>query len=128
MKPFFENPKIGFYGHHIKYNLHVLSQYGIHIPTIILTPFWHLILLNSHNRQHSLDNLALEYFGKVKMAIGDLVGKGKKIITMRDVPIEQVVPIVAKILISLLASKKFWKNNSKSATFIIYCKKLNCHY
>ena len=47
-------------------------------------------LLNSHSRQHSLDTLALEYFGKVKMAISELVGKGKKIISMRDVPIEQV--------------------------------------
>ena len=32
LKPLLENPKLGFYGHNVKYNLHVLSQYGIRIP------------------------------------------------------------------------------------------------
>lgn len=90
LKPIFENAHIGFYGHNVKYDIHVLSLYGIRIANICFDTILASYLLNSHHRQHSLDNLALEYFGKVKMAISELIGKGKKIISMRDVPIEQV--------------------------------------
>ena len=36
LKPLFENPKIGFYGHNIKYDYHVLLNYGIRIANICL--------------------------------------------------------------------------------------------
>lgn len=90
LKPLFENPNIGFYGHNVKQDLHILSRYGIHIANISFDTILASYLLNSHSRQHSLDTLALEYFGKVKLAISELVGKGKKVISMREVPIEQV--------------------------------------
>lgn len=90
LKPLFENPKIGFYGHNVKNDLHVLSHYGIRIPHVSFDTMLASYLLNSHSRQHSLETLALEYFGKVKIANSELIGKGKKIITMREVPIEQV--------------------------------------
>lgn len=90
LKPLFENPYIGFYGHNVKYDLHVLSLYGIRVAHICFDTILASYLLNSHSRQHSLDTLSLEYFGKVKTAINELIGKGKKIITMREVPIEQV--------------------------------------
>lgn len=90
LKPLFENPRIGFYGHNIKHDLHVLSLYGIRVANICFDTILASYLLNSHSRQHSLDTLTLEYFGKVKIAISELLGKGKKIITMREVPIEQV--------------------------------------
>ncbi len=90
LKPLFENPRIGFYGHNVKYDLHVLSLYGIRAVHICFDTILASYLLNSHSRQHSLDTLALEYFGKVKIAISELIGKGKKIISMQDVPIEQV--------------------------------------
>lgn len=90
LKPLLENSKIGFYGHNIKHDLHLLHRYGIRISNISFDTILASYLLNSHSRQHSLDALTLEYFGKVKIAISELVGKGKKIISMQDVPIEQV--------------------------------------
>lgn len=90
LKPILENPQIGFYGHNIKYDLHVLNLYGIQVSNICFDTILASYLLNSHSRQHSLDTLTLEYFGKVKIAISELIGKGKKIISMADVPIEQV--------------------------------------
>lgn len=89
-KSLFENPKIGFFGHHIKYDSHILLNYGIKIANIAFDTLLASYLLNSHNRQHSLENLALEYFGKVTIPISDLIGKGKNMISMRDVPIEKV--------------------------------------
>jgi DNA polymerase I len=90
LKPLFENFKIGFYGHNVKYDLHVLSLYGVQIAHISFDTILASYLLNSHSRQHSLDTLTLEYFGKVKIAISELIGKGKKVISMAQVPIEQV--------------------------------------
>lgn len=89
-KPLFENPAIGFYGHHVKYDYHVLGNYGITIANICFDTLLSSYILNSHHRQHSLDALSLQYFSKVKIGIQELIGKGKNTITMREVPIPKV--------------------------------------
>jgi DNA polymerase-1 len=90
LKPLFENPHIGFYGHNIKYDYHILLNYGIQIATISFDTILASYVLTSHLRQHSLDHLALEIFDKVKISIQELIGKGKNQISMKDVSIEQV--------------------------------------
>lgn len=90
LKPLFEDPKIGFYGHNVKYNFHVLANYGIHVASICFDTLVASYLLNSHNRQHSLEHLLLQYFGKVKTSIVDRIGKGKNAITMREVPLNKI--------------------------------------
>ena len=90
LKPLFENPNIGFYGHNVKFDLHVLLNHGIKIKNISFDTILASYLLNAGNRQHSLDALSLEYFGKVKTPISELIGKGKNQITMQEVPIEKV--------------------------------------
>jgi DNA polymerase-1 len=89
VKPLFENNEIGFYGHNAKYDYQILMNYGITVSNFCFDTILASYLLNSHNRQHNLDNLALQYFGKVKIPIADLIGKGKSTITMREVPIEK---------------------------------------
>lgn len=90
LKPVFENKDIGFYGHNVKYDYHVLQNYGIDIGTIAFDTILASYILNAHQRQHSLDYLALDYFGKIKTPIDSLIGKGKKTISMKDVSIEKV--------------------------------------
>lgn len=90
VSPLFENPHIGFYGHNVKYDYHVLANYGIHVANLCFDTLLASYLLNSHNRQHSLDTLSLQYFGKVKIPTSDLIGKGKNAILMCDVPIDKV--------------------------------------
>lgn len=90
IKPLLENPHIGFFGHNIKYDAHVLQNAGIHIAHISFDTLLASYLLNSHSRQHSLDFLALECFGKIKIPIEDLIGKGKHQLNMNEVPIEKV--------------------------------------
>lgn len=90
LKPLFENKAIGFYGHNVKYDYHVLMNAGIKVATLCFDTLLASFLLNSHLRIHSLDALSLEYFSKVKIAITELIGKGKQEISMRDVPIEKV--------------------------------------
>lgn len=86
----FETPQIGFYSHDIKYDYHVLSNYGIHLANICFDTLLASYLLNSHNRQHSLETLTLQYFGKVLIPITELTGKGKKTISIHDVPKEKI--------------------------------------
>lgn len=90
IKPFLENPKLGFYGHNLKYDYHVLLNHDIRIANICFDTMVASYLLNSHSRQHSLDSLSLDLFGKVKISIQELIGKGKNQITMRDVPFEKI--------------------------------------
>lgn len=90
LKPLFENSKIGFYGHNVKYDLHVLNNHGINIANISFDIILASYILNSHSRQHSLDTLVLENFGKVKSTLNELTGKGKNLISIRNVPLEQI--------------------------------------
>lgn len=90
LKPLIENPSIGFYGHNLKYDYHILLNYGVTIANISFDTMLASYLLNSHSRQHSLDHLSLELFGKVKTSIQELIGKGKNQVTMREVPLERV--------------------------------------
>jgi DNA polymerase I len=90
LKPLFEDPALKFIGHNIKYDLHVLANVGIHVAHVTFDTILASYLLNSSSRRHSLDHLALNYFGKVKTPIKELIGTGKKEITMDLVPITRV--------------------------------------
>lgn len=90
MKSLFENSAIGFYGHNIKYDYHVLSNHGITVKNISFDTIIASYVLNAGNRQHSIDTLILEYFGKVKTPSASLTGKGKKQVSMEEVPLENV--------------------------------------
>lgn len=92
LKPLFENPSIGFFGHNVKYDYQVLANYGIKIATLSFDILLASYILNSHSRQHSLDALSLENFGKVKSSISDLTGKGAKMTPLHEVPCDQVTP------------------------------------
>lgn len=89
IKPLIENPAIGFYGHNVKYDYHVLMNHGIKIGRISFDTILASYILNSHSRQHSLDTLTLEIFDKVKTPISELIGKGKNQICMSQVGLDK---------------------------------------
>jgi DNA polymerase I len=88
--PLFEDKTHHFIAHNIKYDVHVLANYGTRVANIAFDTMIASYVLNSHSRRHSLDHLALHLFDKVKKPIKDLIGTGKKQISMADVPIQQV--------------------------------------
>lgn len=90
VKPLLENPAVGFYGHNIKYDMHILKNHGIQLKNIAFDTMIASYLLNPQNNRHSLDHLSLEKFHKVKIPIKDLIGTGKKQISLREVPIQDV--------------------------------------
>lgn len=90
IKPLLEDPKLSFFGQNAKYDCHVLANADVNVAKLSFDTLLASYLLNSGSRRHSLDELALHYFGKVKISIKSLLGTGKKEITMDLVPIEKV--------------------------------------
>lgn len=90
LKPLFENPSLKFFAHNAKYDLHVLANVGINVDCISFDTILASYILNSASRRHSLDHLSLQYFGKVKIPIKDLIGGGKKEISMAQVPLDKI--------------------------------------
>lgn len=86
----FDNPKTSFYGHNIKYDMHVLLNEGISLKNICFDTIVASYLTTPQNQRHNLDLLSLEKFGKVKISIEDLIGKGKNQISMQEVLLEKI--------------------------------------
>lgn len=90
LRHLFTLPQIGWVAHNGKYDLHILQTAGLPLPRLACDTLLASYLLNSHERRHSLDHLALQLFQKTKTPIEELIGKGKSQISMSEVPIEQV--------------------------------------
>lgn len=109
LKPLLENPNIGFIGHNIKYDLHVLLNEGIALKTVAFDTILASYLISPQTQRHNLDDLTLEKFGKVKIPIEDLIGKGKKQITMDAVPLEKITAYCCEDIDYTLRLKKFFE-------------------
>lgn len=90
LRHFFSSSQSGFYGHNFKYDYHILQNLQIPIHKISFDTLLASYLIDPQNRRHNLDDLTLDKFQKVKIPIESLIGKGKKEISMRDVPIDKV--------------------------------------
>ncbi|MBU0964524.1 DNA polymerase I, partial [Patescibacteria group bacterium] len=89
LKPILESSQVEKFGHNIKYDMTLLQQAGIKIMPVIFDSMVGSYLLNPGTRGHSLDNLAFEVFGYQMQPITDLIGKGKKKISMEAVPLDK---------------------------------------
>lgn len=90
MRPFVADTSRAFFGHNIKYDLHILEEAGIPVGRVDFDTMVASYLISPHQQRHNLDTLSLQHFEKVKTPISDLIGKGKKQITMAEVPLETV--------------------------------------
>ena len=90
IKRLFENPNKKFIGHNIKYDLHVLANVDIHTNQIAFDTILASYLISPQTQRHNLDALSLEKLGEVKIPIEDLIGKGKKQVSMLEVPLDQI--------------------------------------
>ena len=90
LKEFFLKTKVRVFGHNLKYDWHILRHYGIDLDKISFDTLLASWLLDPQSRRHNLDDLSLQHLHIAKIPIQELLGKGKKQITMRDAPIEKV--------------------------------------
>ena len=88
--PFFENEKIEKIGQNLKYDLKVLSNYGITVKGKLFDTMIAHYLINPDMR-HNMDILSETYLKYAPQSIEVLIGKkGKNQKSMRDVPLEEI--------------------------------------
>ncbi len=89
LKPIFESSKIKKVGQNLKYDMLVLSNYGIRTRGVEFDSMVAAYVVNPDG-QHNLDALAKEYLKYEPVPIEDLIGKGKNQKNMREVSPEVV--------------------------------------
>lgn len=95
-KPFFENEDIEKIGQNVKYDLKVLSNYGVVVKGKIFDTMLAHYLINPDMR-HNMDVLSETYLKYSPKSIEELIGKkGKGQKTMRDVPLDDVKEYAAE--------------------------------
>ena len=90
IKPILENPKIEKVGHNIKFDLEVLKTAGIELTGVSFDTMVASYLINPGSRQHNLDGLVFTELGYQMQPITDLIGMGKKQISLKEVAVEKV--------------------------------------
>lgn len=90
-KPLFENDNIEKVGQNLKYDINVLSTYGVEVKGKLFdTMIAHYLI--QPDMRHNMDLLAEAYLGYKPVSIETLIGKkGKKQLSMRDIPQENIV-------------------------------------
>jgi DNA polymerase-1 len=89
-KPFFESETIEKIGQNIKYDLKILSRYGVQIKGKLFDTMIAHYLINPDMR-HNMDVLSETYLKYSPKSIETLIGKkGKNQLSMRDVPLEEI--------------------------------------
>jgi len=90
LKPILEDAAIPKYGQNIKYDIIVLSHYGIKLKGTRFDPMLASYVLNPSKRSHSMDNLAEECLRYRTITYKEVAGSGAKQVTLDMVPVERV--------------------------------------
>ena len=83
-KPLFENERIEKVGQNIKYDLHILANYGIDLKGKFFDTMIAHYLLQADMR-HNMNVLAETYLNYSPVKIETIIGKGKAQLNMRDI-------------------------------------------
>lgn len=94
LKPFFADQEIAKTAHHAKFDINVLSQYGITVRGLRFDSMLVDYLIDT-SRAHGLKDLAWDRLHYRMTPISELIGTGAKAITMAKVAIERAAPYAA---------------------------------
>jgi DNA polymerase I len=116
--PLLADPAIGKVAHNANYDLTVLAEHGLEVAPVTCDTMIAEWLLNPGSHNLGLKNLAWTRLGIEMTSIDDLIGSGKKQITMDRVPVEKAAPYacadvdmtlrLANQLQPELRAKKLW--------------------
>lgn len=89
LRALLENPHIAKIGHDLKYDLLLLRREGVSLRGISFDSMLASYLLDPGRRSHALDAVAVEFLQRSVPAFEDLVGKGKRRISLSEVSLER---------------------------------------
>jgi DNA polymerase-1 len=96
LKPILEDNKSPKVGQHIKYDMNVLSRYGIKVDGVAFDTMLESYVLNSTGSRHDMNSLALKYLGHHTVHFEDIAGKGAKQLRFSDIAIEDAAHYAAE--------------------------------
>ena len=88
LKPLLEGITPKKVGQHIKYDMNVLSRYGLAVQGVAFDTMLESYVFNSTGSRHDMDTLALKYLGHRTTHYEEIAGKGAKQISFSQVSIE----------------------------------------
>jgi DNA polymerase-1 len=95
LRPSLTDPSIPKVGHNLKYDFVVLARYGVRVLPLVFDTMIAEWLTNPASRNLGLKNMAWVRQDIRMTSIDELIGKGKKQITMAEVPIAQAADYAA---------------------------------
>ncbi len=96
LKPLLEDPQRQKLGHHLKYDAHVLANYGIELRGMRYDSMLESYVLNSTATNHNLDSTAEKYLGVKTIRYEDVAGRGARQLTFNQVPVERAAEYSAE--------------------------------
>ena len=124
LKPWLENDEKLKVGHHLKYDAHVLENYGIALAGIEHDTMLESYVLNSTATRHDMDSVAAKYLHLTTTKYEDVAGKGAKQIGFDQVDLERAGPYAAQDAdVSLRLHQAIWPAlEALPALCRIYCE------
>ena len=91
-----ENPDKAKVGQHAKYDINVLSNYGIAVRGVRYDSMLESYVWNSSGNRHDMDTLAKKYLGYATIHYEDVAGKGAKQIPFASVDVQRATEYAAE--------------------------------
>ena len=108
-KPLLEDAARPKLGHHLKYDTHVLANYGIALNGQRFDSMLESYVLNSVATRHDMDSAVEKYLGVKTIHYEDVAGKGAKQITFNQVDVDRAAEYSAEDAdVTLQLHLKLW--------------------
>jgi DNA polymerase-1 len=115
LKEFLEDPTKKKVGHHLKYDAHIFSRYGIKLRGMQFDSMLESYVLNSVATRHDMDSVASKYLNISTIHYEDVAGKGAKQLTFNQIELEKASPYAAEDAdITLKLHQHLWGELEKS--------------
>jgi DNA polymerase-1 len=96
LRPLLEKPQHCKVGQHLKFDIHVLQNYGIQLLGQRYDTMLESYVLNSTATRHDMDSMAAHLLGMRTIHFEDVAGKGAKQITFNQVSVEKAAEYSAE--------------------------------
>ncbi|MFC6633940.1 DNA polymerase I [Microbulbifer taiwanensis] len=96
LKPLLEDEQQKKVGQNLKYDSHILANYGIELRGIARDTMLESYVLDSTASRHDMDSLALKYLGEHTVHFEDIAGKGAKQLTFNQIELDKAGPYAAE--------------------------------
>lgn len=96
LRPVLESSQYKKVGQNLKFDSHILLNYGIELKGIEYDTMLESYVLDSMATRHDMDSLSLKYLGRKTLSFEDIAGKGKNQLSFNQIPIHLATQYAAE--------------------------------